>query len=84
MVDYITDEDKTKKDKNIVPVKTVKEVVVESLEEESTKAKIAEEKAAEEADLTLKTVTELKALAKKQGIKGYSTMKKDDLIKVLK
>ena len=30
------------------------------------------------------TLTELKAVAKEQGIKGYSTMKKDELISNLK
>ena len=40
------------------------------------------EAAVEEAteDLTSKTLTELKAIAKEDGIKGYSTMKKDELI----
>ena len=31
-------------------------------------------------DLSSKTLTELKAMAKTSGIKGYSTMKKDELI----
>lgn len=30
------------------------------------------------------TLTELKTIAKTRGIKGYSTMKKDELISVLK
>ena len=33
--------------------------------------------------LTGKTLTELKAIAKTAGIKGYSTMKKDELISAL-
>ena len=57
MVDYVTEEEKPKKEKT--QPKSVK-VVIESLEDESTKVAIAEEKAVEDADLTLKTVAELK------------------------
>ena len=35
-------------------------------------------------DLSTKTLTELKAIAKEKGLKGYSTMKKDELINNLK
>ncbi|MGM9834902.1 MAG: Rho termination factor N-terminal domain-containing protein [Bacilli bacterium] len=41
------------------------------------------EEATETDDLTSKTLTELKAMAKAASIKGYSSMKKDDLIAVL-
>jgi len=84
LVDYVTEEEKVKKEKTESPIKTVTEVIVESLETESTKEAIAEEKATEDKDLTIKTLAELKALAKSRGIKGYSALKKDELINILK
>jgi len=38
----------------------------------------------ETEDLSSKTLAELKAIAKEKGIKGYSTMKKDELLSNLK
>jgi small subunit ribosomal protein S2 len=81
LVDYITEEEKPKKVKD---AKSVKDVIKESLEDESTKAQIEEEKATEDEDLTIKTLTELKAIAKKKGIKVYSAMKKEELLQALK
>ena len=78
IIDYVTEEDKKakKEDKKEVkkeekveaPVAEVVEEFVEEVVEEATE------------DLSAKTLTELKAMAKTAGIKGYSTMKKDELI----
>ena len=73
VIDYVTEDDKKgKKEKNEKKVedKKVVETVVEETKEEKT-------------DLSSKTLAELKAMAKEAGIKGYSTMKKEDLIKAL-
>ena len=42
-----------------------------------------ETKSESKEDLSTKTLTELKAMAKDKGIKGYSAMKKDELLKAL-
>ena len=56
-----------------------KEPVVEKKEE--VKALAKKEKT---TDLTKKTLAELKEMAKEKGVKGYSTMKKADLLTALK
>jgi len=58
-------------------------VKTEVKEVKATKEEIKEEKV-ETEDLSKKTLAELKAMAKEQGIKGYSTMKKDELLSNLK
>lgn len=67
--------------KNALNGKSVKkaEKVVEKTE---TKKEVKrEEKTTDYSEMTL---TELKAIAKEKGVKGYSTMKKDELIENLK
>ena len=63
------------------PTETKK--VEETKEVKKVEAK-KEEKKAETKDYSKMTLAELKAVAKEQGVKGYSTMKKDELIGNLK
>ena len=65
----------------------------DALDGKVTKAEVKETKKVEtkkevkkevKEDLSTKTLAELKAMAKDKGIKGYSTMKKDELLKNLK
>ena len=68
-------EEKTETNEKPVEVKEVKE-------EKTAKQEKAEK--APKIDLTILTVAELKELAKKKEIKGYSKMKKEELINALK
>ena len=87
LVDYTTEEDKTqekaskKETKKEVAKEEKKEVqegvVVEEVKEEK------EASTTEEKDYSKMTLAELKAVAKEKSIKGYSTMKKDELLEVL-
>lgn len=58
-----------------------KEVKAETKEVKSEKKEVKKE---ESVDLSSKTLAELKALAKEKGVKGFSTMKKDELLASLK
>ena len=100
MVDYVTEEDKKsnkevkmdelikeeeKKNAKAEAKKEEKEEpVVEKAAKKEEKKEETVEEVKEEKALSDMTLTELKAVAKDRGIKGYSTMKKDDLISALK
>ena len=80
VLNFVTEEDKSKENKEAKEEpKKVKEVK-EEVKAEEVKEEVKEEK----VDLDSMTLAELKALAKDKGIKGYSTMKKADLVSALK
>ena len=74
----INDMDAFKELVNIAKSGAVKETKVEKKEKE------VKENKKEKEDLSSKTVAELREIAKSKGIEGYSTMKKSELIEVLK
>ena len=78
IVDYVSEDDK-----KVSKEKTSKKEKKEVTEEEPVKEEVVEEKPIE-LDLNILTVAELRDLAKKKEIKGYSKMKKEELIESLK
>ena len=88
IVDVISEDDKTKEeivsDEEIKEVKETKKTTKAKKEVvEETKEEVKEEKV-EKEDLSSKNLTELKEIAKERGIKGYSKLKKEELLEVLK
>ena len=79
LVDYITEVEKPKSQKEVLDTEKTKEVKKESKKE----VKEVKEEVKEDNELASKNVTELRNMAKEAGIKGYSTMKKDELISSL-
>ncbi len=85
VIDYINDEDKSKSEKKSAKKENVKEEVSEVKEvvkEEVVEEKV-EEATEESSDYASMTLADLKAKAKDAGVKGYSTMKKAELIEAL-
>ncbi len=73
-----------KEEKTDEKPKTTKKVKEEKKEvKKETKKEKVETTSNEKEDLSKKTVVELKELAKKKGIEGYSKLKKSELIEVL-
>ena len=90
IIDCVSPEDRKKAQRKEERQKENKKEVKQEVKEEKTekeekKTPVKEEvKEEPKEDLESKTLTELKAIAKDKGVKGYSTMKKADLVAALK
>ena len=86
IVDYVTDVEPTKKSikKEEIKENIKNEVKKVSKKIEDKKEEIVEKVKEIKEDLSDKTVAELKKIAKEKGISGYTSMKKDELLNILK
>ena len=86
VIDYLTEDDKNKADKKAKKQesKEVKETVKEEVKEPVEEPAKVEEVEEVMKDINDMTLAELKEMAKIRGIKGYSKLKKDELLEVLK
>ena len=82
ILDFVSEDDKAKSEKKAQKGET-KEEKVEVKEEIKEEVKEAEEEKKELDNLEELTLDDLKAKAKEAGVKGYSAMKKADLIEAL-
>ena len=88
VIDYVNDDDKAKAEKKAKKEEKVeKEARVEKtekkVEKKEVKKEVKEEVKEETVDFASMTLADLKAKAKEAGVKGYSTMKKAELVEVL-
>ena len=87
IVDYVTEEDKNKKNASMEEL--IKDEVIDEKVKEGKESDvylindIVEDEEEKSDDLSSKTLAELKAIAKEKGVKDYSKKKKEELINAL-
>ena len=86
IIDLISEEEKAKEETVEVTENTTLKEVVNTVKEKEIVAEkeVKEEKTDKEVDLKSLTLEELKKMAKERQIKGYSKLKKDEIIEILK